>query len=159
MRPVVQTVRGATGAREPLVDRHAELGQREAGIFPRRHAGGAGMVLLADEIDLVLPDADDGGHHADRELAAFERVALLDMRLQISDVASRLGGDARAAESPMSASASRMVRPLVRSRAASMSASVTCPTVGAASRGNAQSVLPRRTRRRLRPRPSRTDRH
>src|SRR5206468_10498928 len=48
----------------------------------------------------VLPDADDGGHDADGELAVLQRIALLDMRLDISDVPSRLAGDARASGKP-----------------------------------------------------------
>ena len=91
MRPVVHTVRGPHSAREAIVDRDAELRQRQAGILAQRHAGGAGMVLLADKIDPVLPDADDGGDDADRKPAAFERLALLDMRLQISDMPPALG--------------------------------------------------------------------
>ena len=67
MRPVVQTVRGPQAIGETLVDCDAELCQRQPGIFPCSHAGGAGMILLTDEIDLVLPDADDGGDDADRE--------------------------------------------------------------------------------------------
>src|SRR6266702_286330 len=90
----------SAGGRETLVDCDTEFGQSEPRIFSRGHAGRAGVVLLPDKIDLVLPDADDGGHDADREVAAFERVSLLDMRLQISDVPSRLSSDARASGEP-----------------------------------------------------------
>ena len=55
------------------------------------------MVLLAGECDPVLPDADDGGDDADREAAAFEPLALLDMRLEISDVPPGFGLRARPA--------------------------------------------------------------
>ena len=55
------------------------------------------MVLLAGKGDAVLPDADDGGDDPDRKAAALERLALLDMRLEISDVPAAFGGDARPA--------------------------------------------------------------
>ena len=58
------------------------------------------MILLAGEGDAVLPDADDGGDDADREAAAFERLALLDMRLEISDVPPAFGRGARPAGKP-----------------------------------------------------------
>ena len=55
------------------------------------------MILLAGEGDPVLPDADDGGDDADAETVAFERPALLDMRLEIPDMAPAFGRGARAA--------------------------------------------------------------
>ena len=55
------------------------------------------MILFAGEADPVLPDADDGGDDADLERAAFEHLALLDMRFQISDVASAFVSCARPA--------------------------------------------------------------
>jgi hypothetical protein len=48
------------------------------------------MVLLADSRDPVLPDGDDRGDDSDLLPRGFEAVALLDMRLQIALVASRL---------------------------------------------------------------------
>src|SRR5438034_749346 len=59
--------------------------------------GRAGVILLAGEGDPVLPDADDGGDDADAETVAFERPALLDMRLEIPDMAPAFGRGARAA--------------------------------------------------------------
>ena len=47
--------------------------------------------------DAVLPDADDGGDDADLEPAAFQRLALFDMRLEIADVAAAHRAQARAA--------------------------------------------------------------
>ena len=55
------------------------------------------MVLLAGEGDAVLPDADDGRDHADLQPAAFQRLALFDMRLEIADVAAAQSLQARAA--------------------------------------------------------------
>ena len=86
MRPVVHTVRGPHARRKAIVDRDAESRQRQAGIPANRHPRGAGVILLAGKGDPVLPDADDGGDDADLEAAAFERLALLDMRLEISDM-------------------------------------------------------------------------
>ena len=97
MRPVVHTVRGPHCAGKRVVDLDAEFRQRQPGIPAYRHPRGAGVVLLAGEADPVLPDADDGGDDADLERAAFEHLALLDMRLEISDVAPALAGRARPA--------------------------------------------------------------
>ena len=55
------------------------------------------MILLAGKCDPVLPDTDDGGDDADAEAAAFERLALLDMGLEISDVPAAFGLRARPA--------------------------------------------------------------
>src|SRR5205823_8946225 len=73
--------------REAIVDLDAEPRQRQPGVFANGHPCGAGMILFAGERDPVLPDADDGGDDANLEAAAFERLALLDMRLEITDVA------------------------------------------------------------------------
>ncbi len=60
--------------------------------------------------------------------AALQRVALLDMGFEVADMAAGLGGEARAAgEACIRAAPARIVRPLERSRAASMSASLTAP--------------------------------
>ena len=133
MRPVVQTVRGphAAGKRSSIATQN--LASARPASLRTRHARGAGVVLLAGEIDAVLPDADDGRDDADRKPAAFERVALLDMRLEIADVPPGSAVTRARPASPTSRSASRMVRPLVRSRAASISASVTCADIGAAA--------------------------
>jgi hypothetical protein len=93
---------GPYGARaaqrgEPIVDGHAKPGQRHADILTNAHAGRASVILLAGKADLVLPDPDDGGDDADCETFAFERLALLDMRLEISDMSPELGGHARPA--------------------------------------------------------------
>ena len=82
---------------EAIVDGDAKPRQRQAGILANVHPGRAGVILLADKSDPVLPDADDGGDDADRKAAAFERLALLDMRLQISDVPPAFGLRARPA--------------------------------------------------------------
>ena len=55
------------------------------------------MILLAAKGDAVLPDTDDGGDDADRKAAAFKRLSLLDMRLEISDVPAAFGRYARPA--------------------------------------------------------------
>ena len=128
MRPVVQTVRGPHVRRKAIVDIDAESRQREAGILADGHPGGAGVILLAGEGDPVLPDADDGGDDADLEAAAFERLALLDMGFEISDVAAALAVRARPAGKTDLAQRVAHGLPLLRSRAASMSASVTAPT-------------------------------
>ena len=99
MRPVVQTVRGPqlSGKRSSIAT------QNFASASPASFRAAMRVVpaiLLTDEIDLVLPDADDGGDDADRKATAFERVALLDMRFQISDVPARLGGNARSSCEP-----------------------------------------------------------
>src|SRR5487761_2646392 len=82
---------------QPVVNSDAKPDQRQAGIPAIGHPGGAGVVLLAAEADPVLPDADDGGDDADLETAAFECPALLDMRLEISDVPPACGRRARPA--------------------------------------------------------------
>src|ERR1044072_8765135 len=83
--------------REAVLDPDAKTRQRHAGILADGHAGGAGVILFAGKTDPVLPDPDDGGDDADRQTAAFQRVALLDMRLQIAEVPSPLDGGARPA--------------------------------------------------------------
>ena len=114
---------------ETIVDGDAEPRQRQAGILANAHPRRAGVILLALKSDPVLPDADDGGDDADLETAAFERLALLDMRLEISDMPPAFGRGARpAGKARRRAARRRMVRPLLRSRAASISASVTPPT-------------------------------
>ena len=58
------------------------------------------MILFADKIDAVLPDADDGGDDADRKAAALQRLALLDMGLQVADMPPALDADAWPAGKP-----------------------------------------------------------
>ena len=83
--------------RKAIVDLDAEFRQRQPGVLANRHPRGAGVILFAGEADPVLPDADDGGDDADLERAAFEHLALLDMRLQIADVTPAFAGRARPA--------------------------------------------------------------
>ena len=97
MRPVVHTVRGPPRFGKPVVDGDAEPRQRQAGILANVHPRRAGVILLAAEGDAVLPDTDDGGDDADRKTAAFKRPALLDMRLEISDMPPAFGLGARPA--------------------------------------------------------------
>src|SRR5665213_2169198 len=85
---------------EGVVDGHAKSCQGQPCVLANRHAGGAGVILLARKTDPELPDADDGGDDADRKGAAFERLALLDMGFQISDVTPAPGVFARAAGEP-----------------------------------------------------------
>ena len=80
-----------------VVDGDAKSRQRQAGIPANVHPGRAGVILLAGKADPVLPDADDGGDDSDRKPAAFKCFALLDMRLQISDVPAAFGRHARPA--------------------------------------------------------------
>ena len=84
----------AATRREAIVDRDAEPRQRQAGVPANGHPGRAGVILLAGKHDPVLPDADDGRDDADLECAAFERLALLDMGLDISAMASAFDVDA-----------------------------------------------------------------
>jgi len=81
----------------PRVDIDAELCQRQPGIPAVGHPGGAGVILFAGKGDPVLPDTDDGSDDANTECTAFERPALLDVGLQISDMAAALGLRARTA--------------------------------------------------------------
>jgi hypothetical protein len=67
---------------EAPVDGGGETHQRETRILAYRHAGRAGMVLLALEVDAVLPDAYNAGDDAEPEIRAVEKIALLDMGLQ-----------------------------------------------------------------------------
>src|SRR4051812_18801553 len=73
----------------------AKSRQRQAGVLADCHARGARVILLAGKTDAVLPDPDDGADDADRKTAAFQRVALLDMRLEISDMPPGLDRHAR----------------------------------------------------------------
>ena len=91
MRPVVHTVRGPQARGKAIVDIDAEPGQRQTCIPAIGHPRRAGVILLAGEGDPVLPDADDGGDDADLQRAAFERLALLDMGFEISDMAAAFG--------------------------------------------------------------------
>jgi hypothetical protein len=45
------------------------------------------VVLLADQGDFVVPDADDRLDDADAQTGGVERVALLDMSFEIADIA------------------------------------------------------------------------
>src|SRR5271170_868533 len=67
----------------------------DPGIPAPHHARRAGMVLLAGERDPVIPDAYDRLDDADAQSGHVERVALLDMRLEIADVARRIDPLAR----------------------------------------------------------------
>jgi len=72
---------------------------------------------------------DDRGDDLDFEIAVFKRAALFDMRLEISDVPAAFGGDAGL--SGKTGIAQRLAHGAcrwLRSRAPSMSASVTAPT-------------------------------
>src|SRR5258708_4367829 len=111
-----------------MLYRHAKPRQSHAGILANVHPGRTSVILLAAKGDPVLPDPDDGGDDADPETAAFEALALLDMA-SIYPICRPRSACARARPArPTAAKASRMVRPLSRSRAASMSSSVTPPT-------------------------------
>src|ERR1700681_2340274 len=83
--------------RETIVNINAKPGQCQAGIPANLHPGGAGVILLAAKADLILPDADDRGDDANLEVAAFEHLALLDMRLEISDMPPALSRFSRPA--------------------------------------------------------------
>src|SRR5882757_11134229 len=87
-------------SRETIVDRHAKPGQRQACILADLHPGRAGVILFAVKNDPVLPDSDDGSDDSDLEIAAFERLALFDMRLDIADVPPALDQHARPAGKP-----------------------------------------------------------
>src|ERR1700722_7129168 len=71
---------------EAIVDPDTKPRQRQAGVLAKVHSRGAGVILLAGKSDPVLPDSDDGGDDADLEIAALQRLALLDMRLEITDM-------------------------------------------------------------------------
>src|ERR1700712_197723 len=91
--------RGPDGARpaesrESIVDIDAKPGKRHAGVLAGGHAGRTSVILLAGEADPILPYPDDGGDHADGETAGLEHLALLDMRLQITDMPSGFGTQA-----------------------------------------------------------------
>ena len=90
MRPVVHTVRGPqiSGKRLSIADEQPH--QRKPRVAPPRHRGGAGVVLLAGRRERILPDRHDRRDDADAQLLAFQRVALLDMRLEERLVARRL---------------------------------------------------------------------
>jgi len=81
MRPVVHTVRGpqSVGNRSSMATQNLANATPASLRTPMR--GRAGVILLAGKADLVLPDPDDGGDDADYETSAYERLALLDMRL------------------------------------------------------------------------------
>ena len=64
------------------------------------------MVLLAGDGDPVIPVADDRLDDADAQSAGIERVALLDMRLEIAEIARRIDQLARPSGKPGLGSAS-----------------------------------------------------
>ena len=68
-----------------------------AASLRRAICGRAGMVLLAGDGDPVVPVADDRLDDADAQAGRFQRVALLDMRFEIAEVARRLAAIARPA--------------------------------------------------------------
>src|SRR5215472_586704 len=72
--------------RKAVVNPGREPHHRDTGIPAPFHTGGAGMVLLADEGDPVVPDADNRLDDADTQSAGVERVALLDMRFEVTNV-------------------------------------------------------------------------
>src|SRR6185295_1335690 len=86
-----------TNARKTLVDRRQEPHQLEPRISPARHGGRAGVILLANDRETVLPDRDNGGDDTDFERGTFERVALLDMGFEERCVAGGLDDMARTA--------------------------------------------------------------
>src|SRR5215203_1301411 len=85
---------------EAPVDLGEQAHEGEPGVAAARHAGRAGVVLLARRREAVLPDRDDCRDDANLEVAALERVALLDMRLDITRVAPGLELQARPAGKP-----------------------------------------------------------
>src|SRR5271165_1467047 len=72
---------------KPVVNARREAHHRNPGIAAPYHAGRAGMVLLTDQRHPVIPDADNRLDDADAQSARVERVALLDMRLEIAEIA------------------------------------------------------------------------
>src|SRR5215472_4499844 len=72
--------------RKAVVNPGREPHHRDTGIPAPFHTGGAGMVLLADEGDPIVPDADNRLDDADTQSARVERVALLDMRFEVTNV-------------------------------------------------------------------------
>ena len=80
---------------KPVVNARREPHHRDPGIPAPHHARRAGMVLLADQRDPVVPDADDRLDDADAQSGRVERVALLDMRFEIADIARRIDPLAR----------------------------------------------------------------
>src|SRR5262249_48516999 len=68
---------------------------RGTGILAPHHARGAGMVLLTDQRNPVVPDADDRFDHTDTQPGRVERVALFDMRFEIAEVMPGLDALAR----------------------------------------------------------------
>ena len=99
MSPVVQTVLGLASG-EASLDGGDQLHQRNAGILTDRHAGGAGVVLLALELDAEAAAADDGGNDAKAEVVVLQVGALLDMGFQVAVVAGFFHCPARAASEP-----------------------------------------------------------
>src|SRR5579864_145260 len=61
------------------------------------------MILLAGEGDPVLPDADDRSDDPDAEMRTLKRASLLDVGLEISDMAASLGNLSRTVGKPGSA--------------------------------------------------------
>ena len=80
---------------KPVVNAGREPHHRHPRISAPHHARRAGMVLFADQCDPVVPDADDRLDNADAQSGRVERVALLDMRFEIADVARRIDPLAR----------------------------------------------------------------
>src|SRR4029453_10634210 len=72
------------------VDLGKQPHERQPGVAAARHAGRAGVVLLARRRKAVLPDRDDRRDDADLEARGLERVALLDMGLDVARVAPGL---------------------------------------------------------------------
>src|SRR5579862_2390106 len=75
---------------EAVVEAAGQTHQRGGGVLAAMHLGGAGVVLLAADGDPVVPAADDPLDDADALAGPFERAALLDMGLEIADIARRI---------------------------------------------------------------------
>ena len=102
----------ASVPRHDLGERRTEGERGGPGIVPHVHRRGAGMIGLAAKREPERLDADDGADDADLPAGMFEPRALLDMRLEISDVTARdraapacwresqLGDDAGSERSP-----------------------------------------------------------
>ena len=101
---------------KPVVDARRQPHHRHPGILAPDHARRAGMVLLADQRDPEIPDADDRLDDADAQPGRVERVALLDMRFEIADIARRIDPLARPSGKPGALQRLAQRRPVVAAR-------------------------------------------